>query len=81
MFQDHELIEADPAIMMGKPVVRGTRITVETILRELAGGQSVPEIIDSYPQLDERLVRAALLFAADSVRLDIPRPVRTGPAE
>lgn len=77
MFIDHPLIEADPAIMMGKPVVRGTRITVEHILRELGEGYSAEDVIDSYPQLTKETVRAALLFAADSVRLDIYRPIRS----
>jgi uncharacterized protein (DUF433 family) len=77
MFIDHPLIEADPAIMMGKPVVRGTRITVEHILRELAGGQSVEELIDGYPQLSRETIRAALLFAADTARIDIYRPLRS----
>jgi uncharacterized protein (DUF433 family) len=81
MFQDHPMIESDPTIMMGKPIVRGTRITVEHILRELAGGQTIREIVDSYPQLDHASIRAAILFAADSVRLDIYRPVQPGPVE
>jgi uncharacterized protein (DUF433 family) len=75
VFQDHPLIEADPEIMMGKPVIHGTRITVEHILRELAGGQSVEDLIDGYPQLSREAIRAALLFAADAVRLDIYRPI------
>jgi uncharacterized protein (DUF433 family) len=58
-------ITADPEVMMGKPCVRGTRITVELILRKLGAGRSLADILDSYPQLTEDDLRAALAFAAD----------------
>ena len=61
----HDRIERDPAVMMGKPVVKGTRITVELILRECARGGSVDEIVDAYPRLTGEDVRAALAYAAD----------------
>ena len=58
-------ISSDPAVMMGKPCVKGTRITVELILRKLGAGRSMADLIEAYPQLTEDDVRAALAFAAD----------------
>lgn len=57
-------IVSDPAIMPGKPVIAGTRITVESILQRLAAGESVAEIAGSYPHIDEAQVRAAIDYAA-----------------
>ena len=61
----HLRIAADPAVMMGKPCIKGTRITVELILRKLGAGRSFSDIRDAYPQLTEDDLRAALAFAAD----------------
>ena len=61
----YERIEIDPAIMFGKPVVKGTRITVEHILRKLAGGMTIPEILEDHPHLTPDDVYAAAAFAAD----------------
>lgn len=61
----HARIAADPKIMMGKPCVKGTRVTVELILRKLGAGRSFVDILDAYPQLKEDDLRAALTFAAD----------------
>jgi uncharacterized protein (DUF433 family) len=58
-------IMRDPAIMMGKPVIAGTRITVEHILRCLAAGDPVEHILKNYPQLAESDIRAAQAYAAD----------------
>jgi uncharacterized protein (DUF433 family) len=58
-------ISADPAVLGGKPCVKGTRITVELLLRKLAAGRSFGEILAAYPQLSEADIRAALAFAAD----------------
>ena len=60
-----ERIEIDPAVMFGKPVIKGTRITVEHILRKLAGGMTVSEIIADHPHLAPDDVYAAAAFAAD----------------
>lgn len=54
------LIVSDPAVMIGKPVVRGTRITVELIPEKLAAGETVDQILDAHPQLSESAIRAAL---------------------
>ena len=60
-------IEINPKIMMGKPVVRGTRIPVELILRKLGEGATEAELLDAYPNLTAEDLRAAMLFAADTV--------------
>jgi uncharacterized protein (DUF433 family) len=61
----HPRISADPAVMMGKPCIKGTRITVELILRKLGAGRSFADLLDAYPHLSEDDLRAALAFAAD----------------
>ena len=59
-----QLIQSDPADMMGKPVVADTRITVELILENLSYGETVEQILDSHPRLTETGIRAALAFDA-----------------
>lgn len=61
----HDRIIRDPGVMLGKPVIRGTRITVELILRKCAAGMAVAEIVESYPHIREDDIRAALDYAAD----------------
>jgi uncharacterized protein (DUF433 family) len=61
----HERIIWDPKIMSGKPVIRGTRIPVETILRWLGKGVSVEELLREYPTLSREDINAAQSFAAD----------------
>lgn len=63
-------ITAAPNVMMGKPVVAGTRLTVEHILDELAGGLSIEDLLASHPRLTRDDVQAALAFAARSVRME-----------
>jgi uncharacterized protein (DUF433 family) len=58
-------ISIDPKVMGGKPVIAGTRVTVEQIIRECARGLTVAEIVDQYPRLNREDVLAALDFAAD----------------
>lgn len=58
------LIQCDPLIMMAKPVVAGTRITVELILEKLAAGETIDQILDAHPRLTRDGVLAALDFAA-----------------
>ena len=69
------LIVSDPAIMMGKPVVAGTRITVELILDKLAADETFDQIIEAHPQLTRAAIRAALTFAADALRADVVYPI------
>jgi uncharacterized protein (DUF433 family) len=66
----HERITSHPDVMLGKPVIRGTRIPVELLLDKLGRGMSVDELLQAYPQLDRNDVLAALRFAADWLRLD-----------
>ena len=61
----HTRIKSDPKVMFGKPVIRGTRITVEHILRCLAAGETADEIVANYPPLTSDDLRAAQAFAAD----------------
>lgn len=60
-------VVVDPEIMAGKPVIRGTRIPVDTILRVLAEGLSIEELLEDYPQLTREDVRAALIYSAKLV--------------
>jgi len=59
-------IVSDPRIMMGKPVVAGTRITVELILEKLAGGETIEQILDEHPRLTREAIHAALAFATEA---------------
>lgn len=61
----HERIISDPAVMLGKPVIRNTRLTVEHILRELSGGATIEELVREYPGLTAEDVLAAQAYAAD----------------
>jgi uncharacterized protein (DUF433 family) len=72
---EHGLIVSNPDVMMGKPVVRGTRITVELILDKLAAGETVEQILQAHPRLTREGVQGALAFAADTLRLDKVYPV------
>ena len=60
-----ERIEINPEIMLGKPVIRGTRIPVEIILRKLAEGATEADLLDAYPRLTKQDIQAALAYAAD----------------
>jgi len=72
---DGPLIISNPKIMMGKPVVAGTRLTVERILEKLAAGETIQQIISAYPRLTESDVRAALAFASEAIKADVVYPV------
>lgn len=67
----NRLIVSDPDVMMGKPVVRGTRITVESILDRLAAGETVEQVLDAHPRLTREAIQAALAYAADALRADV----------
>jgi uncharacterized protein (DUF433 family) len=68
-------IVSDPKVMMGKPVIVGTRITVELILEKLAAGESVEQILDAHPRLTREAIQAALSFAKEALRADVIYPV------
>jgi len=63
----HDRIEINPKIMLGKPVIRGTRIPVELIVRKLAEGAGEKAVLQAYPRLAAADIQAALLYAADSL--------------
>jgi uncharacterized protein (DUF433 family) len=69
-----QLIVSDPKIMMGKPVIAGTRITVEFVLEKLAAGETVDEILVSHARLTREGVLAAVSFAAQALRADVVYP-------
>ena len=58
-----EWIVSDPSVMMGKPVIVGTRITVELILEKLAAGETVEDLLEAHPRLTREAIHAALAFA------------------
>jgi uncharacterized protein (DUF433 family) len=72
---NQSLIVSDPALMMGKPVIAGTRITVELILEKLAGGESIEQLLEAHPRLSREAVLAAIDFAAQALRADVVYPV------
>jgi len=68
-------IVSNPDIMMGKPTIAGTRITVESILERLAAGETQQQILESNPRLTGDDIRAALAFAAEVLHADVVYPV------
>ena len=67
---DAKLIESNPSIMMGKPVITGTRIPVELILEKFAAGETIEQLLEEYPRLTEEGIRASLHFS-DTAPLSI----------
>lgn len=68
-------IVSDPKVMMGKPVVAGTRITVDLILEKLAAGESVEQILEAHPHLTREAVLAAIAYARDVLRAEVVHPL------
>lgn len=70
-------ITTNPKVMVGKPTIRGLRITVEQILKALAAGISVSELLEEYPELEQEDIQAVLLYAAEPVSeeqvLNVPK--------
>lgn len=69
------MIVSDPMVMMGKPVIAGTRLTVDLVLEKLGSGESIDALLESHPRLTREGVFAALRFAADAVRAESVYPV------
>jgi len=67
MTSQADRIEINPDVMLGKPVIRGTRVTVELILRKLGEGSTELDLLDAYPHLSDADIRAAIRYAADVV--------------
>lgn len=70
-----QLIESNPEVMTGKPVIANTRITVESILERLAAGETEVQILAAHPRLKAEHIRAALEFAAQVLHADVIYPV------
>lgn len=60
-------IEINPKVMLGKPVIRGTRVTVELVLRKFAEGATENDLLDAYPHLKKQDLHAAMAYAADTL--------------
>lgn len=71
-------ITVNPDVMVGKPTVRDLRITVEQILKALAGGITVEELLDDYPELEPEDIQAVLLYAAELISEEQVFKVGTG---
>jgi uncharacterized protein (DUF433 family) len=69
-----QLIISDPTIMMGKPIVAETRLTVELILEKLAAGETTEQLLAAHPRLTREGIQAALAYAAQTMRSDIIYP-------
>ena len=69
-------VVSDPTVMAGKPIIAGTRITVELILEKLAAGETEAQILEAYPHLESDAVRVALAFGARALRADVVYPHR-----
>ncbi|MDR3554835.1 MAG: DUF433 domain-containing protein [Syntrophobacteraceae bacterium] len=77
----NDRVEMSPKIMLGKPVIRGTRITVELIVRKLSEGAKETDLMDAYPHLTVEDIRAALAYAADSLAHEEVIPYKTGASD
>lgn len=73
--QYENLIEVNPKVMMGKPVVKGTRITVELILEKLSAGEIIDDLLEAHPRLNKEKIYAALAFAANALKGEKIYPV------
>lgn len=69
-FHWDDYIEERKEVMLGKPVFKGTRLTVEFVLTELGGGATPEQLLDAYPTLKPEHIRAAQLYAADVIKME-----------
>lgn len=73
-------ITSNPSVLAGKPVVAGTRITVELILEKLGAGETIEQLLEAHPRLTREGVQAALAFGAEALKADVVYPVETADA-
>ena len=76
----YEMIETKPEVMLGKPVIKGTRIPVALIVRKLGEGASFEDLLDGYPKLSIEAIQAALIYAAAMIRNETTIYLKTGTA-
>lgn len=69
------MIESNPQIMMGKPVVKGTRVTVELILEKLGAGETIEQILEAHPRLTREGILAAIRYGVEVLRNDDVYPL------
>lgn len=70
-----DLVVCDPEIMMGKPTIKGTRITVELILEKLSAGETTKDLLESHPRLTREGISSALDYASRVLRTDLVEPL------
>jgi uncharacterized protein (DUF433 family) len=70
-----QYITVDPNVLFGKPAIRGTRIPVDLVLDELAGGTSIEQLLEEYPRLTREAINAVFAFAADTLRAEVIYPL------
>jgi len=75
MLDYRQHITSDPNVLFGKPAIKDTRIAVEHILDELAGGTTIDQLLEEYPRLTREAIYAALAFAADTLRREVIYPL------
>ena len=74
----HNRIDINPDIMLGKPVVKGTRIPVELIVRKMGEGALIEDLLDAYPNITKEDIQAAFLYAADNLANVVDIYMETG---
>jgi len=74
----YERIETKPDVMLGKPVIKRTRIPVELIVRKLGEGATIEDLLDAYPNLVKEDIQAALIYAADTLANELTVYLETG---
>ena len=72
---EQQIIVSNPKIMMGQPVVSGTRITVDLILEKLSAGETFEQLLKAHPRLTKEGIQAALNFAREALRADVIYPI------
>src|SRR5438093_11200903 len=77
MTMSEPMIVSDPKVMMGKPVVAGTRVTVDLILEKWGSGESIEAVLESHPRLTRAGILAALRFAPQALRAEVVYPLGT----
>jgi len=74
----HDRIHINPAVMLGKPVIKGTRIPVELIVRKIGEGALIEDLVDAYPNITKEDILAAVLYAADNLANEVDIFLETG---